>query len=179
MSEIGATPLSPKPPQPLWKARLTLKALGFFKVPMIFWSRASLTELSDERCVVTIPLRRRTKNHLDSMYFGALAVGADLAGGLLAYSWIQRIDPRVSLVFKDFRADFLRRPEGDVTFTSEEGARMRALVERAAATGERQHDTVRVVARCPARSGDEPVAEFALTISVKRRGKQTSGGGGA
>ena len=103
-------------------------------------------------------------------YFGALAVGADCAGGLLAFQWIQRIDPRVSLVFKDFRADFLRRPEGDVTFTCDDGARMRALIERAVATGERQHDTVRVVARCPDRSGDEPVAEFALTISVKRRG---------
>jgi acyl-coenzyme A thioesterase PaaI-like protein len=169
MSEIDAPLANPKPAAPLWKARLTLKALGLLKVPMIGWSRASLTELSDERCVVTIPLRRRTKNHLNSMYFGALAVGADLAGGLLAFSWIQRIDPRVSLVFKDFRADFLRRPEGDVTFTSEDGARMRAMVERAAATGERQSDTVRVTARCPDRSSDEPVAEFALTISVKRR----------
>lgn len=170
MSDIDAAAASLKPPQPLWKARLTLKALGLLKIPMIFFTRASLTEMSDERCVVTIPLRRRTKNHLGSMYFGALAVGADLAGGLLAYSWIQRIDPRVSLVFKDFRADFLRRPEGDVTFTSAEGMRMRALVERASATGERQQDTVRVTARCPDRSGDEPVAEFALTISVKRRG---------
>lgn len=169
MSGIDLTAAAPKPLPPLWKANLTLKALGLLKVPMIYWSRASVTEMTDDRCVVTIPLRRRTKNHLESMYFGALAVGADLAGGLLAYSWIQRIDPRVSLVFKDFRAEFLRRPEGDVTFTSEDGARMRALVERAAATGERQHDTVRVVARCPDRSGDEPVAEFELTISVKRR----------
>ncbi len=169
MSEIHATAATVKPLPPLWKSRLILKALGLLKVPMIGWSRASLTEMTDERCVVTIPLRRRTKNHVNSMYFGALAVGADLAGGLLAFTWIQRIDSRVVLVFKDFRADFLRRPEGDVTFTSEDGARMRALVERAAASGEREEDTVRVTARCPDRSGDEPVAEFALTISVKRR----------
>lgn len=154
---------------PHWKARLGLKAFGFFKVPMIYWSRARLTELTDERCVVTIPLARRTRNHLNSMYFGALAVGADCAGGLLAFQWIRRIDPRVSLVFKDFRAEFLRRPEGDVTFTSEDGERMRMLIEKAVATGERHHDTVHVVARCPDRSGDEPVADFRLTISVKGR----------
>lgn len=153
----------------LWKANLGLKAFGLLKVPMIFWTRASLKELTDERCVVTIPLRRRTRNHLGSMYFGALAVGADCAGGLLAFHWIRRLDPRVSLVFKDFRAEFLRRPEGDVSFTSEDGARMRALVKRAVATGERHHDTVHVVARCPERSGDEAVATFALTISVKQR----------
>jgi len=152
-----------------WKANLALKAFGFWKVPMIFWTRASLTELTDQRCVVTLPLKRRNRNHLGSMYFGALAVGADCAGGLLAFHWIRKIDPRVSLVFKDFRADFLRRPEGDVTFTSEDGARMRALVEKAVATGERHNDTVTVVARCPERSGEEPVARFELTISVKRR----------
>lgn len=152
-----------------FKANLGLRVFGWLKVPMIFWTRASVTELTDERCVVTIPLKRRNRNHLGSMYFGALAVGADCAGGLLAMHWIRRIDPRVSLVFKDFRADFLRRPEGDVTFTSEDGARMRALVERAVATGERHHDTVTVVARCPDRSGDEAVAEFALTISVRAK----------
>ncbi|MEJ2534830.1 MAG: DUF4442 domain-containing protein [Gammaproteobacteria bacterium] len=155
----------------LFKANLGLKAFGFFKVPMIFWSGASITELTDERCVVTIPLKRRNRNHLKSMYFGALAVGADCAGGLLAFHWIRKIDAGVSLVFKDFRANFLRRPEGDVTFTSEDGARMRALVEKAVATGERHHDTVTVIARCPDRSGDEPVAEFELTISLKARAR--------
>ncbi|MEM1411998.1 MAG: PaaI family thioesterase [Pseudomonadota bacterium] len=155
--------------KPSWKARLGLKAFGLAKVPMIYWSRARLTELSDDRCVITIPLRRRTKNHLNSMYFGALAVGADCAGGLLAFQWIQRIDPNVSLVFKDFTANFLRRPEGDVTFTSEDGARMRRLIERAVETGERHHDTVHVTAHCPDQLADEPVAEFALTISVKGR----------
>jgi acyl-coenzyme A thioesterase PaaI-like protein len=153
----------------LWKANLGLKAFGLLKVPMIFWTRASLTELTDDRCVVTLPLKRRNRNHLGSMYFGALAVGADCAGGLLAFQWIRRIDPSVSLVFKDFQANFLRRPEGDVTFTSEDGARMRALVERAVASGERHHDTVHVTARCPKQSGDEAVATFALTISVRKK----------
>jgi acyl-coenzyme A thioesterase PaaI-like protein len=149
------------------KTNLALKAFFFFKVPMIHWTGAKVTELNDQRCVVTIPLKRRNRNHLNSMYFGVLAVGADCAGGLLAFHWIRKIDPRVSLVFKDFKADFLRRPEGDVTFTSEDGPRMRALVEKVVATGERQHDTVTVIARCPDRSGDEPVAEFRLTISLK------------
>ena len=44
-------------------------------------------------------------------------------------------------------------------------------VEKAVATGERHHDTVTVTARCPDRSGDEPVAEFELTISFKARAR--------
>ncbi len=32
---------------------------------------------------IRIPLGWRTRNHLGSMYFGALATGADLVGGLL------------------------------------------------------------------------------------------------
>ena len=62
-----------------FKTNLGLRAFGFFKVPMIFWSGASVTELTDQRCVVTIPLKRRNRNHLKSMYFGALAVGEHVA----------------------------------------------------------------------------------------------------
>jgi hypothetical protein len=51
MSEVHASAVTPKPLPPLWKSRLVLKALGLLKVPMIGWSRASLTEMTDERCV--------------------------------------------------------------------------------------------------------------------------------
>ncbi|GAM75988.1 hypothetical protein JCM19241_286 [Vibrio ishigakensis] len=40
--------------------------------------------IDEARVEVKIPLRRRTKNHLNSMYMGALVVGADVAGGFLA-----------------------------------------------------------------------------------------------
>ena len=46
-----------------------------------------------------MPLRRRTKNHLGSMYFGVLAVGADITGGFLAMEPIQESGRNITLNF--------------------------------------------------------------------------------
>ena len=75
----------------------------------------------------------------------------------------------VSLIFKDFRAEFLKRAEGDVLFTCEDGAGISELVRRARGSGERENMPVRVTATVPTEFGSEPVAKFELTLSLKRR----------
>ena len=139
------------------------------RIPLIHFLRPVVEELDDDRCVIRFPFRRRSKNHLDSMYFGALCVGADCAGGLIAMRTIQRRGNRVAFVFKDFRADFLKRAEGDVLFTCTQGRTLRELVLRAESSVERVEEAVHVIATVPSRMGDEPVAEFDLTISLKRK----------
>ena len=69
----------------LFKSNLELYLFSFFKVPMLFYCRPRIVALDDEKVEIRLPLRRRTKNHLNSMYFGALAVGADVAGGFIAF----------------------------------------------------------------------------------------------
>jgi acyl-coenzyme A thioesterase PaaI-like protein len=157
----------------LYKETLKLRAFGFLKIPMIFFCSPRLVEMTDDAVEMVIPLSYRTKNHLGSMYFGVLAVGADVAGGLIAMRLIQKSGNRVSLIFKDFRAEFLRRPEADVHFRSVDGAKVRALVEKALETGERVNETVEVIATCPKKSGDEPVAKLYLTLSLKRKDKRS------
>ncbi len=76
---------------------------------------------------------------------------------------------RLSFVFKAVRAEFLKRPEGDVHFLCEDGEAIQALVKRANESGEREEATVHVTARVPALNGDEPVAKFEMTLSVKRK----------
>lgn len=66
------------------RATLGLRLFGLLRIPMLFYVRPRVTEISPERITVRIPLRRRTKNHHGSMYFGALGVGADCAAGALA-----------------------------------------------------------------------------------------------
>lgn len=148
---------------------LFLKAWAFAKVPMIWLTGASVVEATDARCVIRIPFRRRNRNHLQSIYFGVLCIGADVAGGFLAMRQIQTGGGGVSLIFKDFRADFLKRAEGDVLFTCEDGEAVSALVKKARASGERENMPVIVVATVPSKLGDEPVARFELTLSLKRR----------
>ena len=146
-----------------------LRAFGFLKVPMLFFISPSVVEVKDERCVVKVPLNRRTKNHLKSMYFGVLAAGADCAGGLIAMRLIQDEGNKVNLIFKDFHAEFLKRAEGDVFFTCEDGLAIRELVQKASQSGERESMPVNIIATVPSKLGEEPVAKFILTLSLKRK----------
>jgi acyl-coenzyme A thioesterase PaaI-like protein len=124
-------------------------------------------DIGEQRCVVRIPLNRLTRNHLNSMYLGVLAVGADLAGGLLAMRAIRLSQQKISLVFKDIRAEFLKRAEDDVLFTCEDGAMIHDQVRRVIESGQRITETMRIVSTVPSRFGSEPVATFELGLSLK------------
>lgn len=153
----------------LLKETWSVRLWAFLKVPMIWLTRASVEELGDRRCVVRIPFRRRNRNHLGSMYFGVLCIGADVAGGLIAMRRIQKSGRNVSLIFKDVKAEFHKRAEGPVDFVCEDGEAIGELVARTIATGERENMTVRVRAMVPDKLGDDPAATFDLTLSLKRR----------
>jgi len=141
---------------------------GLSKVPLIFYCRPKVINISESKLEIKIKLNRRTKNHLNSMYFGVLSVGADVTGGFLAMKLIQASKSKIALIFKDFHADFLKRAEGDVHFVCEDGIAIQNLVNTAEETGERQNLPVNIIATVPEIS-DEPIAKFVLTLSIKKK----------
>lgn len=151
------------------RATLMIRIFGLMKIPLISYVRPSVVAVDEEKIVVKIPFRRRNRNHLNSMYFGALCVGADCTGGLLAMKYIEERAERIALVFKDFQADFLKRAEDDTYFICEQGREISALVDLACRCEDRQEMAVNVTATVPARFGDESVATFTMTLSLKRR----------
>ncbi len=151
------------------RATLSTRWLGITKIPMLFFTRPSIVELTDEKIVVKIPLRRRTKNHLGSMYIGALVVGAEVAAGLMAWRRIDESGVPINLLFKDIHGDFLRRPDADVFFTCTEGKKIDRLVEKAAETGERQEMPLNIIVTVPSTAGDDPVARFTMTLTIKKK----------
>ena len=104
------------------------------------------------------------------MYFGALSIGAELAVGAPMAFLIATRRSRVQFIFKDFQADFLRRADGHVRFVCSELAALAAQLEKAESSqnSERFSQTYPVLAYC--KSSVEPIAKFAVTISVKERG---------
>lgn len=169
---LAVQPLPPRGHFPLrigimWKETLKVRLWAWMKVPMIAWLRPSIVEIDATRAAVRIPLFRRSRNHWGSMYFGALCAGADIAGGIIAMRTIERSGARVTLIFKDFSAEFLRRADGDVTFLCSDGEAIAALVRRAAETGERENMPVAIEARV--QPSEEVVARFTLTLSLKRK----------
>ena len=149
-----------------YKDTLFVRLFGLTKVAMIFFVSPSVVCLDDEQCVVKIPLNRRTRNHLNSMYFGALATGADLAGGLVAMSEITKSKKKVALSFKDFHAEFLKRAEGDVHFVCTQIPEIKKFVADVIESGERMNFPVHIEAIVPS-LGSEAVAKFVLTLSLK------------
>ena len=137
---------------------------------LLWLVRPKVVELTDDRCVIKVPLNWRTRRRdIHAMYLGTLCMGADVAAGLIAFKIVKERKQRVSFIFKDIRGEFLKRAEGDVLFTNDDGPVVQDLIRRALETGERQEATVHVTATVPAKLGAEPVARFELTLSIKRR----------
>lgn len=152
-----------------YKETLNLRLFGLAKIPLLFLASPSVVRLTAKECEVRIPLNWLTRNHLKSMYFGTLAMGADCAGGLMAMDAIRKSGKKVSLIFKDFQAQFLKRAEGDVHFICKDGEEIRKQVAETIRTKKRVNRTLNVVATTPKVSGKEAVAKFQLTLSLKYR----------
>jgi len=138
--------------------------LGRLKIPMIGFVRPRIMEMDKEKVIIRIRLRRRTRNHLGSMYFGALAVGADLAGAIHSVYFTGAKEMSVS--FKSMHAEFLKRADGDVFFESKGGVIIREMIEESRDTGERLNRMVEVSARD---IKGEIVAHFKMEISIKMK----------
>jgi hypothetical protein len=147
--------------------RFFLWYFGFFNVPLIGYVRPKLLLLNDKSIVVRIPLKRRTKNHLGSMYFGTLAVGADIAGGLHGFYHAKKRNLKPVLAFKSFDAKFLKRPESDVCFVCHEGDVIQEMVVNASKTKERINKPIHIDAYTNYSTNPEKVATFILELSIK------------
>jgi acyl-coenzyme A thioesterase PaaI-like protein len=162
----GARPASGR--RALLKETALVRLLGL-KIPVLLFLAPQVLEVDEEGAAILVKLGYRSRNHVGSMYFGALAAGADLAGGMNAFALIQRRFPRMVILFKDARMEFLKRADGDVVFRTRDGRKVAAAMEEAARTGERVTIPVEVVATVPDRYGDEPVARFTLGLSMKQK----------
>ena len=140
---------------------------GCFKVPLIGYLHPRLLTLTDQEIVLKLRLTRRSKNHLHSMYFGALAVGADLAGGLHGFYHARQADVKVSLAFKSFQAQFLKRPESDVYFVCTMGETVKDMIAESQKTGVRINKPITIRAYTNYLQQADEVASFVLELSLK------------
>ena len=152
----------------LRKINLYLSFLSFWKIPLLFYCRPKIIFIDDTTIKVRIKLRRRVKNHLGSMYLGALTIGADITAGYFAFHFLQMHKKKISLIFKDFHADFYKRSTGNVEFVCIMGPEIKDMIEESISTSNRVNLPVTVNALVPSIS-DEVVAKFILTLSVKVR----------
>ncbi|MCJ8277165.1 MAG: DUF4442 domain-containing protein [Bdellovibrionales bacterium] len=147
------------------KATLLLRSFGLAKVPLLFATSPQVVEINDQTCAVKMPFRKIIKNHLGSVYFGALAIGADCCVGLLAIHQINKSGKKVNLVFKSFEAEFIKRAEGPITFICGEGDEVKKMLDETLSSGERVNKKLKAHALV----NDEIVANFILELSLKHK----------
>lgn len=142
---------------------------GLLKIPLVLFVNPRVVLMSKEKFVVKIPLNFRTKNHLNSMYFGAMGVGAELSIAGPAVILIQESKKKIDFVFKDFQASYLKRAEGDVHFVCEDVESVSNLIEQAKTSAERFEKKIKGYAVVPSKNQTEPVMTYELTLSVRNR----------
>lgn len=152
----------------LLKMTAIINGISLLKLPLLAFTGPTVVALDENQSVVKVRLGWRTRNHLGVMYFGALAMGAELSIALKAVEQIQKSGKRIDFLFKDFKADFLKRADGHVHFVCEEAAGVADLIHRATETSERLEMKFKGHAIVPAK-GESPVMTYELTLSVKNR----------
>ena len=156
-----------------WSERLKyylyLWYFSWTKVRLIHYCRPKIYDITEEGVDLFMPLDRRTRNHVNSMYIGAMVVGVDMVTGFTAMIRIRESKRNVILIFKDLKSDFYKRAEGNVHFICKEGKAITQAVNETITTGERVNLPVKVIATVPDKFGDEPVAEFTITLSLKEK----------
>ncbi|MEK6627125.1 MAG: DUF4442 domain-containing protein [Bdellovibrionota bacterium] len=154
-----------------FKQSLFLSLYAWSKIPLIGFCMPRVVEMSNQKTVLKVALNYRTKNHLGAMYFGALAIGSELCIAMLAVQKIRESGLKIDFLFKDYKAEFLKRAEGDVHFICEQVQVVIDQINEAKISTERINRTMTAYAIVPSISKTDKVATFELTLSVKNRQK--------
>lgn len=120
-------------------------------------------EVTDLRAVASLPLKRRTRNHVGSIYFGAQMTLMELTMGLLLF---KRYPPGpYGVLVKRVEADFHAKAKGRVTAVCEPGAEMLSdFTSQLAKSGDKVEDWVSVQLS----AGPDLVTEARFLAAIKR-----------
>jgi acyl-coenzyme A thioesterase PaaI-like protein len=151
----------------LSKAQRVLWLFGLAKIPMIGYVSPKLILMDDKKIVIKVPYKRKTRNHLKSIYLGALVVGADLVAGFHAFAIGKELNKNLSIVFKDFHAEFIKRPMSEVYFVCNEGLEVRKMIHDSSESGERITRNIPIEAFTNYPDDTELIANFSLGLSIK------------
>ncbi len=138
----------------------------FFKIPIAFLSGIRIKEITNDRCITTVPYKWLTQNPFHSTYFASLSMAAELSTGALAMMNTHKRQPPVSMLVTKMEANYFKKATGKIYFVCEEGATIENVVTEACERKESKSINVRTVGK---NDKGELVAEFIFTWSFKEK----------
>lgn len=135
------------------------------KLPSVRFWRIKMTEISPERCVISIPFNHRTQNPFKSIYFAALAGAAELSTGLLSLVSISGRG-KWSMLVIDFKAEYSKKADSVIHFTCDQGLEILDLIDNIEKTGKPQTLQMISIGR---NESNEEVAKMYITWSFLKK----------
>ncbi len=143
---------------------ITFRLFLLKKLPAAYFSGVRVKYADEEKCVVTVPYKWFTTNPFRSTYFACLSMAAEMSTGVLAIGHTYKTTPGISMLVTKVEGNFHKKATGRVTFTSEDGRRMAAVIKEALASG--KGTSLNAYSTGLNKAG-ETVAEFVITWSFK------------
>ncbi len=138
----------------------------FRKLPSAYFSGVRVRELTEEKCITSVPFKWLTQNPFRSTYFASLAMAAEMSTGVLALSNIYKRTPVVSMLVTRMEVNYFKKATERIYFTCGQGKEITAIIDDAILSGEGKTISVKSIGK---NKNNEVVAEFLFNWSFKAK----------
>jgi Domain of unknown function (DUF4442) len=146
-----------------WMIRL----FCLLRIPLLAFCWPKIERIDSQVAEVSLPLNFLTRNHVRSMYFGALAMGAELSTAIRLLQRMKNEKLPLGFIFKDASFEFLKRAESHVVFHIEQVSAVDDLIKTALASEARVDKTISGWAYSR-KNPNEILMKYSVTLSIKK-----------
>ncbi len=108
------------------------------KLPAAWLTGVRLKTINSATSTVQVKHRWINQNPFKSMFWAVQGMAAELSTGALVISYIQDSDQKISMLVASNNASFTKKATGRITFTCNDGPKIKETIATAIATGEGQ-----------------------------------------
>ena len=138
----------------------------FTKLPAAFFAGLRIQHFDATTCVVRIRYSWFSMNPFKSIYFAVEAMAAEMCSGMLAFGQVHQRNPKVSMLVVKMEITFVKKANGVILFSCEDGQMIQAVINEAIASREGKTIVCKSVGK---NAANETVAEFNITWSFKAK----------
>jgi hypothetical protein len=143
---------------------------SLFKIlPMGFLSGMKISKLTEEKCSVTVPYKRKNKNPFRSTFWAVLGMAAEMSSGALLIMYTHKQKPSVAMIIVNCKGNFVKKATDITTFTCNDGQKIKQAIKTAI---EKEEPQLIECDMAGVNEAGEEVANFTFTWSVKARVKK-------
>ena len=140
---------------------------SLFKIlPMGFLSGMKISKLTEDKCSVTVPYKRKNKNPFRSTFWAVLGMAAEMSSGALLIMYTHKQNPSVAMIIVNCKGNFVKKATDITTFTCNDGQKIKQAIKTAI---EKEEPQLIECDMAGVNEAGEEVANFTFTWSVKAR----------